>query len=50
MNTNMNMVELNAAEIEEVNGGWVHLALAAIAIYDAASDFCEGFAAGYNAK
>ncbi|SDK41119.1 hypothetical protein [Stenotrophomonas pavanii] len=41
----MRTLEIN--EIEEVSGGiWAHI-LTAIAVYDATSDFVEGFKEGY---
>ncbi|MEH6437684.1 hypothetical protein [Massilia sp. DD77] len=42
------MVELNAAEIDEVNGGLIQFLLTAIVVYDAVTDFAEGFQEGYK--
>ncbi|WP_315386743.1 class IIb bacteriocin, lactobin A/cerein 7B family [uncultured Stenotrophomonas sp.] len=42
------MRTLENNEIEQVSGGiWAHV-LAAIAVYDAATDFVEGFKEGYE--
>ena len=37
------MNELNQLEIDQVSGGWWPLFLAAVAVYDAVSDICEGY-------
>ena len=44
---NLNLVELNAQEVQEVEGGWWQAALsilgAAIYIYNEGGDFVKGF-------
>lgn len=50
---NLNLVELNAQEVQSTDGGvWYHVAGwvigAAIATYDAISDMHEGYVEAYN--
>lgn len=41
------MRTLDINEIEEASGGFLQYVLAAIAVYDATTDFVEGFKEGY---
>ncbi len=49
---NLNLVELNAQEVQEVNGGWWQGALAALGaviyIYNEGHDFIKGFNETYK--
>lgn len=42
------MRNLEIKEIEQVSGGFWQLVLGGIAVYDAATDFVEGFKEGYE--
>ena len=45
------MIEINLEELETISGANpLAVALAVIAVYDAASDFIEGFQEGYAGK
>lgn len=42
------MRELKAGELDNVSGGWWNAIVAAVFIYDAATDFVRGVQDGYN--